>query len=329
MIDDPFRMLLSYHYFRTINIHELLDDKFPTDPAPEVFADSGAYSALTQGAAIDVHEYGTWAARFQDRFRVIANLDVIGDGEHSAAGTWENQRILEDGYGLRPLPVFHAGEPWSALDRLLEHGYTYIALGGLVGRPAAAVMPWLVKCFKLAQGRVVYHGFGLTSWQAMSSLPWYSLDSSSWGSGYRYGLIRLYDDRSKRMVQIDIGHLRRGVYKYAYLIRALGFDPAILTVEHVDRTVLNRLSSAGWRHIEAMLRKRHGLIQLPKGVEEPTVHIRDADLAHSSIGVRLYAVDGSADNLIRGAGLRLYLADTTGRDTVAAAVHHNEREPTA
>lgn len=293
---DPFRMLISYHYFRNSDVDEILTTMFPDDPIPEVFADSGAFSALTQGAPIDVHEYGRWAVQYKDWFRVIANLDTIGDGQESAEGTWANQRILEDTYGLAVLPVFHAGEPWSALERYLEHGYRYIALGGLVGRPVKSIMPWLVRCFRLAQGRAVFHGFGLTSWPPMSDLPWYSIDSSSWGSGYRYGMVRLYDSNRRRLVQIGVSRGRRDAFKHSALIREHGFAPADLTGSdadgHVNRQLLNKLSSVGWRRVEAGLRERHGLIRIPG---EP---------------------DGDP-------GLRLYLADSAIRDLSVAAHHHN------
>lgn len=293
---DPFRMLLSYHYFRSTDMSELLDRMFPTDPRPEIFADSGAFSAMTQGAPVDVDEYGRWAAAHKDRFSVIANLDVIGDGEESAEGTWANQRILEETYGLRVLPVFHAGEPWSALDRILEQGYRYVALGGLVGRPVRAIMPWLVKCFTVAEGHAAFHGFGLTSWEPMFELPWYSIDSSTWVSGYRFGFVKLYDWKTRRLVQVPVSRHRRDAFEYAHLVRSLGFAPADLTGHdtdgHVDRKLLVKLSSAGWRRIEDTFRARHGEIRIPGDRDAPV-------------------------------GLRLYLADSAIRDLAVAAHHHN------
>jgi hypothetical protein len=311
---DPFRMLISYHYFRSTDITELLDRDFPADPVPEVFADSGAFSALTQDAAVDVHEYAEWLKRYRHHFRVMANLDVIGDGEQSAEGTWANQRILEDQYDLPVLPVFHAAEPWSALDRLLEHGYRYIALGGLVGRPVKSIMAWLVRCFRHAEGQAVFHGFGLTSWTPMAELPWFSLDSSSWGSGYRYGMLRLYDDRTRRLTQIQVGRRRMDSRAHGRLVRELGFDPADLNGDKVDRALLCRISSVGWRRIEQKLRERHGTITIPGG--------------DATTGVRMYAADGSGQNLADGAeGLRLYLADSARRDLAIAAHFNNEGAP--
>lgn len=322
-----FRVLLSYHYFKQAeDMGRLLDEHFGADTHPEVFADSGAFSALTQGAPIDLHQYARWLQANERHFAVYANLDVIGDGEAAAEGTWQNQRVLEDEYGLRPLPVFHAGEPWSALERYLEAGYRYIALGGLVGRPRNSIMPWLVSCFRRAEGVAVFHGFGLTSWEPLKALPWYSVDSSSWGSGYRYGIVRLWDDRRGRMEVFTLEHENR--YKHGQLLRTYGFTPADIEPGTDGlRQRLAALSAASWRRAEAWLRRRHGRIQIPGAPDDvpPGLRWYNADnapsnLANGAEGLRLYCADGSLQNLGDGAqGLRLYLADTNLNDLAAGA----------
>lgn len=98
-----FRILLSYHYFRTPELEPELRKHFGDGALPEVFADSGAFSAMTQGAPVDVDEYARWLLRNKYLFRVYSNLDVVGDDDRSAEGTWANQRRLEDEYGLAPL----------------------------------------------------------------------------------------------------------------------------------------------------------------------------------------------------------------------------------
>jgi hypothetical protein len=294
------RILISYHYFRSTDLDRLFGEQWG-DPKPEVFADSGAFSALTQGADVRVDEYAAWLKRWGHWFTVTANLDVIGDGAAAAEGTARNQAILEDA-GLRPLPVFHAGEPWDALDRYLADGYPYIALGGLVGRAVATIMPWLVQCFQRAAGRAVFHGFGLTSWEPLAALPWYSVDSSSWGSSFRYGQLRLFDPRRGRWVVGAIGD-RASLFRppVAALIREHGFDPMTFADrEQYTRDAACKLSAVAWWRAEQWLRGRHGPVGIPGG-DGPR-------------GLRWYCADGSADgrNLLDAArGLRMYLADTS------------------
>lgn len=147
----------------------------------DLFLDSGAFSAWSQGAVIDIQEYIEFIKKHEDHVTVYANLDVIGD----VKGTWKNQRIMERA-GLKPLPVFHLGDPMPYLDRCLE--YEYFCLGGMAGQGCTTEKRisfldrcWAVICDtpdRLPKSRV--HGFGMTSLKLMLRYPWYSVDSTSW-----------------------------------------------------------------------------------------------------------------------------------------------------
>ena len=165
----------------------------------DIFLDSGAFSAMTQGIKIDIQEYIGFIKRYEKSLEVYANLDVIGvDGQppdrESAEMGIANQRIMEKA-GLRPLPVFHFREPFDILEQFVAE-YDYIALGGMVGFSANVLIPWLDKCFrdiicdpKTGIPRVKIHGFGITSIPLLVRYPWYSVDSSSWSMGGRVGEI--------------------------------------------------------------------------------------------------------------------------------------------
>lgn len=214
------RILLSYHYFKDHDLDTVIPQKF-APPYPQIFADSGAFSAYSQGATIAWRDYAAWLKQYRHWFVTMANLDVIGDPAASA----RNQASLEDA-GLPVLPVFHTGEPWSVLEGLLAR-YRYIALGGMVPylrEWKTKLMPWLVRCFKLARDRAVFHGFGCTAWEVVKALPWYSVDSSSWGQGFRYGQIPLFDWHRGWFRECQLGD-PRSVGQVAPLIRNLGFDP--------------------------------------------------------------------------------------------------------
>ena len=249
------QILLSYHYIQHTNLAEVLAEHF-TKPYPEVFLDSGAFSAFSQGASVDIKSYCAYIYRFKSLLTVYSNLDVIGD----AKGTYDNQRILEQ-EGLHPLPVFHVGEEWEYLEEYTER-YPYIALGGMVPYlrdHKYNLMPWLAKCFRVAKGRAVYHGFGCTSWQLISSLPWHSVDSSTWSRGIRYGEISIFDKNQGKFIRMFLGVKGyEKCYKYAHVFRSLGFDPT----EFVDRAKnkrekVVRLAVVSFLEAEKWLRKRH------------------------------------------------------------------------
>lgn len=214
------RLLASYHYYRTWDFDKKIDQYFQKT-RPVIFADSGAFSATSQGAVIDIDDYARWLKRWQHVFEVYANLDIIGD----AVATQRNQDYLEKEHGLSPLPVFHIGSDFSHLERLAEQ-YDYIALGGLVPhlRYTKRVMTWLLKCFKVANGRARFHGFGCTNWTILMSLPWRSVDSTSWTSGFRYGDLMLFIPDKGRWTEIKIGNKAHAL-KHRHTLLQMGIMP--------------------------------------------------------------------------------------------------------
>jgi len=289
------RILLSYWYYKDVDLDALFA-KYFTPPYPEVFADSGAFSAMTQGVPITVQEYANWLKRWQHLFSAYANLDVIKNAE----ATWHNQQELED-LGYSPIPAFHILEDWGWLERYIEK-YPYIALG-VAGqqKEADAVMRWLVKCFKLAGRQAVFHGFALTSWQIMKSFPWYSVDSSSWGSGFRYGSVPLFDKERGRFFTAHLGD-KPSCYKLTPLFRALGFDPAdFADRRRNERAKICAISALSYMKAERWLRGYWGEVHIPGRPDAPAVlraHLADANPARY----------GEA---VQGAGERLHLADTS------------------
>jgi hypothetical protein len=163
----------------------------------ELFLDSGAFSAWTQGVAIDIQEYIQFIKDNLGVIEVYANLDVIGLGgkqpnKLTAEKTLENQKIMEKA-GLKPIPCFHFGEPLSFLEYYVKH-YDYLALG-VAGNSGMKLLPWLDECFAKyicdsdGMPKIKIHGFAVTSLRIMIRYPWYSVDSTSWVVTGRMGSI--------------------------------------------------------------------------------------------------------------------------------------------
>lgn len=284
----PVRVLLSYHYFQKVDIDDIRRKLTLRGVAPDLFADSGGFSAFQAGMTIDVHNYARWLHRWQDHFTVAANLDVIGD--HAAS--MRNLDVLE-AEGLNPIPVFHTyTEDTKILEGLCER-YDYVAIGGMVGFRAADIFPWMVKCHKVARKHnTMLHGFGQTAWRPLIDLPWYSVDSSTWGMGFRFGTVPLFDDAKGKLVKIRLGD-QPGWSRHARLVRSYGFEPAEFYDRDRNRREYNcGIAMEGYRRLEAWLRRRHGLVEHPG--------------------------DGAP-------GINVYLADTTIKDAVSAVVEINRR----
>jgi hypothetical protein len=239
-----------------------------------MFCDSGAFSALTQKAPIQVNDYIGWLKRNRHWFTVYANLDVIGDPK----ATLRNQMTMEDA-GLTPIPVFHGGSDWSYLEHYIEQ-YPYICIGGIVGKNAT---PFLIQCLKMAQGKSVFHAFGNTSWEVFLDLPLYSVDSSTWGMVFRYGRLTLFDDIKGGITYVKLGD-KKDVYKNVALLRRYGVDPKPLAESSKpDRALVSGLAAKAYMLAERWANRRHGPIAIPTRPAAPT-------------GKRLYLVDGTMTN---------------------------------
>lgn len=155
----------------------------------KVFLDSGAFSAFSLGATIDIGKYCDYIHENADIIDFPSVLDAIGDAE----GTLKNQEEMER-RGVSPLPCFHYGEPVEILDHYVKN-YKYITIGGMVPISTPQLKIWLDRLWEEhltnADGspKTKVHGFGLTSLPLMMRYPWYSVDSSTWVQWAANGMI--------------------------------------------------------------------------------------------------------------------------------------------
>jgi hypothetical protein len=231
----------------------------------------------SKGVSIGLRDYAAWVKRWGHLIGHVANLDVIKDPE----ATLRNQKALEV-LGVQPVPVFHAGSPWEYLERYVEE-YPYVALGGTVRSPAD-FRPWLVRCFRIGEGKTVFHGFGTTRWPLLRDFPFYSVDSSSWMQGYRYGSMRLFDRGRWVLVKMRSRH----VWEHADLLKKHGIRPQDVasregyTWEHPFKAgMVTWLRAAEW------LRQRHGEIPLAGHESGPIIYLAADGSGHNPRRMRI------------------------------------------
>lgn len=291
------RVLLSFHYYRDKALDQVLAG-YPT--TPDVFADSGAFSASTVGAEVRLEDYAAWLTQWDPLLRVKANLDVIGDPAQSE----RNMGRLED-LGHQVLPVFHAGEPMEYLERWCRR-YPYIALGGMVGSRGPKLLRWVVQCLLVGREHGTrFHGFGLTAQDVVARVPLYSMDSSSWGAGHRHGILMLWDEPRLRWVQVKWRY-RDQVIRDRDVLREYGLDPAWLlanprwgrSAEGKDTHTMRRERAAiiaanvdAWVRWERWVQRRHGPQPAPAGLEGdgPRLYFAEADPRNLRCAARVAA----------------------------------------
>jgi hypothetical protein len=176
----PKRLLLSYHYFKNVDLSEFVK---MLGYKPIIFIDSGAYSAYTSGRPIKFDKFIEYLqkpcnAPYIKRYFC---LDVIGDSQKTFE-TWEEMR----GLGLNPIPVFHYMEDEEYLKRYLAAGETYIALGGTVPiKSKKEVAEWarLISW----QYPAKYHLLGSASRIILDEVDLFSADASTWAQSAIFG----------------------------------------------------------------------------------------------------------------------------------------------
>ena len=155
-----------------------------------IMLDSGAFSAWTRGAVIDIDQYAEFILKHQDIFEIAVNLDVLNDGKAS----YDNWKYLRS-KGCNVMPVYHLSTNRKYLERYLKNT-DYICLGAIAKLHTTARLKGLTYIWdqylidrKTRLPKVKVHGLGLTAIQIMRSYPWYSVDSKAWLDFASYGKV--------------------------------------------------------------------------------------------------------------------------------------------
>lgn len=169
----------------------------------KVVLDSGAFSAWTRGVTVDIDAYAAFIKEHIEYVDHYVNLDVIPgefgrvpspeEVEASASKSWDNLTFLEE-LSLRPMPVFHQGEQFKWLKRMIDHGCSYVGISPANDRTTDQKREWLDQVYDLICDEegwpvVKTHGFGVTSIPLLFRYPWFSADSTSWKMFGIYGHI--------------------------------------------------------------------------------------------------------------------------------------------
>lgn len=168
----------------------------------KLFIDSGAFSAHTKGKYVDVDDYIRYCNDHADRFDLVAQVDKI-PGEFKKPKTsaqlreapeqsWDNYLYMRSKLKRKDnlLPIFHQGEDFKHLSRLLEwrdeqgNAIEYIGISPANDLPTVKKIPWISQCFWIIKNssnpNIKTHAFGMTSLEVLEKFPFYSADSTTY-----------------------------------------------------------------------------------------------------------------------------------------------------
>lgn len=168
-----------------------------------LLVDSGAYSAHTRDAELDVDEYIEFVNRIDDYVHIFAQVDKIPgklnrpktrqELEDAPALSWQNYLYMRERVKSpdKLVPVFHQGEDYKWLHHILEwrHPETgdrvkYMGISPANDQPMKERIRFIDKCFtiirKSSNPDICTHAFGMTSLKVLEMYPFTSADSTSW-----------------------------------------------------------------------------------------------------------------------------------------------------
>jgi hypothetical protein len=169
---------------------EELYQTYPPQKNFRLLLDSGAYTAWTKAKTIDIDEYISFLKKFDPYMECYISLDVIPEKlgheevEFSAQKSYDNYMYMRE-KGLAPIPVFHQGEKFKWLEKMLEAGADYIGVSPMDDMVNRVKLDWFDAVFdrltdSTGEPVIKTHGFGLTSTFLLLRYPFYSVDSSAW-----------------------------------------------------------------------------------------------------------------------------------------------------
>ena len=163
--------------------------------------DSGIFTYLNglDGSKVDWNDYVDDYADFVRENKIKNYVEVDVDTLIGLEAVERLRERLENRVGWKCIPVWHMNRGY---DKWLElcKDYDYICFGAFITDGLNPSKYKAIKKFLLdaKKENCKVHGLGMTSFDWLKELKFYSVDSSSWSSGHRYGTISRFEkDRIK------------------------------------------------------------------------------------------------------------------------------------
>lgn len=186
----------NFDFFRLQTFFHISDhEKKIIHKYSDFLLDSGAFSFFG-GAKVDWNEYVTTYIDFINKYNVkhFFELDL-----YSIIGIPETEKLrtrIEKETGKQAIPVFHKMLGIEYYKTLCKN-YKYIAISasGMYESKWTRQEPERLKKMVIyaKQKGVKVHGLGYTKIKMLSEIPFYSVDSTAWMSGGRFGVIHTFN----------------------------------------------------------------------------------------------------------------------------------------
>lgn len=160
--------------------------------------DSGLFTYLNgkDAAKIDWEKYATEYAEFVRNNNIKNYVELDADKIIGLDNVERLRQILEKKVGYKSMPVWHMNRGY---DKWLEivRDYDYVCFGAFLTDGLKENKYHMVKRFiqDAEKNSCKVHGLGFTSMKWLKKLHFYSVDSSSWSTGNRFGTVFLFNGK--------------------------------------------------------------------------------------------------------------------------------------
>lgn len=161
--------------------------------------DSGAFSVLKDAEKaknIDWDKYVNNYIEFiiHTKKKLFFELDI--DAVVGIKKVEYFRKKIEDKVGIQPIPVWHATRGWEYFEMMCE-SFPYVAIGTTAATKQGVLIrnnPMVLKKFidTAHKNKAKIHGLGFTYMKYIEQLNFDSIDSTSWLSGGRYGVVFIF-----------------------------------------------------------------------------------------------------------------------------------------
>ena len=210
-------LLESFYYFQEWQIPLIKTCKM-------FLLDSGAFTFMNNfKGKVDWQEYIDKYADFiiKNNIKYFFELDI--DAVVGYDKVKEYTKYLEKKVGRQCIPVWHKSrgiEEWKKITK----EYNYVAIGGIVIKEIKPKdYKYFIPLLKIAkENNCKVHGLGFTATKELNKYNFFSVDSTNWKSGGRFGSLHIFNGkyiesktfknkRAKDYKQIDIHNLKEWI----------------------------------------------------------------------------------------------------------------------
>lgn len=194
--------LMSYQYVSNRNITEKYEGM-----GISLFIDSGAFTYMSDPKFKEyteeqwekqIHAYLKWARKHRDMIFAIANLDLDYLVGSKKVQEW-NEKYFEPFMLETGIPVcfvYHETEDILPWDKFCQR-YPYVGVSFATSDVELNKGKELLRV--AGKYNTLVHGMGMTKTSILPQLPFYTVDSTSWKSGFRYGQLAIWNGKKVQM----------------------------------------------------------------------------------------------------------------------------------